>query len=188
MAYLISHVLPQILLAFLPIVALHRPTSLHFRLLFSTSLYFTLSYLSHIVGFPMCYLVSPCFALSYHVVSQTYSILPGYLIRYNLLTPFLQLFCRWLHLLSLLLTHETTVGSPRSCMGCWTRWASPLRGSCACVGVRLDQMDFFRFTSSSTSGSRPVRTCPCFTPLRRWLWRLLLLLAYSPFRARLSVT
>jgi hypothetical protein len=62
-----------------------------------------------------------------------------------------------------------------------------LRGSRACARVRLDRMDFFRVTSSSTSRSLPARTCLCFTPSRRWLWGLLLLLAYSPFRAWLSV-
>jgi hypothetical protein len=45
MAYLISHVLSQKLLAFSPIIALHLLISPHFRLPFSTSLYFTLRYL-----------------------------------------------------------------------------------------------------------------------------------------------
>ena len=132
MAYLISHILPQILLAFLPIIALHRPTSLYFRLSFSTSLYFTLSYLSHIVGFPMCYphLTLNCRTLSCFCPSFTlfYSIPPGYLVRNNLLNPSLRIFCRWLHLLSLLWTHEITAGLPRSCTGYWIRWVSPLRG------------------------------------------------------------
>jgi hypothetical protein len=49
-------------------------------------------------------------------------------------------------------------------------------------------MNFFRVTSLFTSRSPPARMCPCFTPSRRWLWRLPLLLACSPFRALLSVT